>query len=146
MSMLDYEAHIGANVLIWAYTNLWGWPTIGDGTHIGAHCDIGKGVVIGRNCHIQSYAFIPPGVTIVDDVFIGPHVCFTNDKYLKRDGVWIPEPTLICAHVRIGARVTLLPVTVGEYAFIGADSLVTRDIAPYTLAYGRPARIEGRTI
>ena len=130
---------IGNNCYIHHSANLWGC-TIGDGTKIGAFCDIGNGVVIGRNCRIQAFAFIPPGVIIGDNVFIGPRVTFTNDKYLRRDGTWVPEETYIENGARIGAGACLLPIRVGTGALVSMAANVLKDVAPNTKVVGNPAR------
>ena len=130
--------------------NLFGCK-LGDDVTVGAFVEIKKKVVIGNNVKIQAGAFIPDGVTIHDNVFIGPHVCFTNDLYpratnldgtLKTDKDWKVVPTIVERYASIGANVTILcGVTLGEGCMIGAGSVVTKDVAPWTLVVGNPAKV-----
>ena len=123
---------------------------IGNQCKIGAFVEIQKGVVIGNKVKIQAFAFIPEGVTIKNEVFIGPHVCFTNDLYpratrqdgsLKAQDDWIVTPTKVCQKASIGANATILcGVTIGEGAMIGAGSVVIRDVDPWTIVAGNPAK------
>jgi acetyltransferase-like isoleucine patch superfamily enzyme len=101
-------------------------------------------VVIGDNCKIKAFVFIPTGVTIEDDVFIGPNVTFTNDKYPKTRGVWELLEIRIKKGASIGANAIILPgLTIGEYALVGAGSVVTKDVPDYATVSGSPARVMG---
>jgi acetyltransferase-like isoleucine patch superfamily enzyme len=114
---------------------------IGEGTKIGAFCDIGAEVVIGKNCNIQCHVTISNGTVIGDNVFLAPRVTILNDKYM--DGRI--EPVHIGNNAKIGGGSIILPrVRVGEYAFVGAGSVVTRDVPPYSVVYGSPARVKGK--
>lgn len=144
------KAEIGKNTKIWHYVQ------IREGARIGANCILGKGVYIdfnvkvGNNVKIQNGASIYYGVVIEDGVFIGPHVCFTNDKFpravneegdLKLNVDWKVGRILVKKGASIGAGSVILPnVTIGEYAMIGAGSLVTKDVPDYVLVYGNPAK------
>ena len=109
-------------------------------------------VSIGINVKIQNNVSVFHGVTIEDNVFVGPHVCFTNDKSpraVNPDGTvksahdWVAEKTLVKKGASIGAAATILPVIIGEWAMIGAGSIVTKDVPPYALVVGTPAKIVG---
>lgn len=140
---------IGLNTHIWNPCNIYGC-TIGNNCVIGAFVEIQSDVVIGDNCKIESGAYLPTGVIIQDDVFIGPRVVFTNDKYpsavnkdgtLKNKSDWECMKTYVCKGASIGANSTILPgVIIGNYAVVGAGSVVTKDVLPNTLVVGNPAR------
>ena len=147
------EAHIGAGTKIWRQAH------IREHAHIGDTCNIGKGVYIDAGVHIgacakiQNHVSIFEGVTLEDGVFVGPHVCFTNDLApraitaegrLKSADDWEITPTLVKYGASIGAgAIILCGVTVGEFALIGAGSVVTRDVSPHALVFGNPARQHG---
>jgi len=132
-------------------TRIWHFAHIRSGAKIGRNCNIGKdvyidvGVEIGDNVKIQNGVSIYRGVKIEDDAFIGPHAVFTNDLYprsFNRD--WQVVPTLVKRGASIGANATIVcGVTIGEYAMVGAGAVVTRDVPPYGLVYGNPARLRG---
>jgi len=134
------DCRIGEGTVIWDFVNLFGCE-IGQDCKIGSFTEIGRGVIIGDRCKVEPYAFIPPGVTIEDEVFIGPHVTFTNDIFPRAVGDWEIIPTLVKRGASIGANSTIIcGVTVGERSMIGAGSVVTRDVPPYTVVAGNPAR------
>lgn len=144
------DVKLGQGVKIFSFTNLYGCE-IGDDTKIGTFVEIQKGVRIGRRCKISSHTFICEGVTIEDEVFVGHNVTFINDLYprattaegqLQTEADWECRPTLVKRGASIGSGATLLAgVTVGEYALVGAGSVVTRDVPPHTVVAGNPARI-----
>jgi len=114
---------------------------IGNGTKIGAFCELGNGITIGKNCSVQAFVYIPPNVIIMDDVFIGPRVTFTNDKYPPSSNWKNLVPTVVKNGVSIGAGTIILPnLVIGDNAIIGAGSLVTKSIPPNQMWYGSPAR------
>ena len=139
--------------------------SIGDGTRIWRNAHVMPGAVIGKNCnigegcYIENYVRIGNGVTIKnniaiwdnitieDEVFIGPAAVFTNDLRPRAFNKKRPEDfmsTLMKRGATIGANATIVcGITIGEYAFIGAGSVVTRDIPPYQIVYGNPARFKG---
>ena len=115
---------------------------IGDNSFIGPFVEIQKGVVIGKRCRIQSHSFIPEGVTIGDDVFIGHAVAFVNDLFpIANDPSWKPKKTLIGPKVSIGNNATLLPVVIKEGSLVGAGSVVTKNVAAYSIVAGNPAKV-----
>jgi acetyltransferase-like isoleucine patch superfamily enzyme len=117
--------------------NIYGETNIGEDTKIGAFSDIGN-CTIGKRCNIQTMVSIPRGTIIGDDVFIGPQVTICNDKYPPSKLV---SPVIIKDHASIGGNVTILPgVTIGEYAIIGAGSVVTKNVPNSEVWYGNPAK------
>jgi UDP-2-acetamido-3-amino-2,3-dideoxy-glucuronate N-acetyltransferase len=147
------KATIGPGAKIWHYAQ------VREDAHIGANCIIAKGVYIdfavsiGANSKLQNGVCVYHGVTIQDGVFLGPGVILTNDQLprainpdgsLKKDADWQVNPIVIKRGASIGAGSVVLPgVTIGEFALIGAGAVVTRDIPPYGLGYGNPARLHG---
>lgn len=144
------NVRLGRDVKIYAFVNLYGCE-IGDECKIGTFVEIQKGVQIGQRVKVSSHSFICEGVTIEDEVFIGHGVMFINDKYpraateegaLQTEADWVCTPTLVKKGASIGSNATILcGVTIGEYAIIGAGSVVTHDVPPGTIVAGTPARI-----
>ena len=132
-------------------TNIWQFCVVLQDAKIGSNCNICAGVLIenkvtiGDNVTIKSGVQLWDGVTIEDDVFIGPNVTFTNDL-VPRSKIHSKEyeKTVIKKGASIGANATILAgITVGEYAFIGAGSVVTKNISRNSLWYGNPAIQKG---
>jgi acetyltransferase-like isoleucine patch superfamily enzyme len=144
------DVKLGKDVKIFAFVNLYGC-TIGDNTKVGTFVEIQKGAVIGRNCKISSHTFICEGVTIEDDVFISHNVTFINDMYprsttaggcLQTEADWKVIPTFIRKGASVGSSATILAgVTVGEGAIVGAGAVVTKDVPPWTIVAGNPAKV-----
>lgn len=133
-------------------TKIWHFAHVRKGSHIGKNCNIGKSVYIdidskiGDNVKIQNFVSVYKGVTIEDDVFVGPSVTFTNDMY-PRAFIWDEghvSETLIGRGASIGANATLVcGIRVGEYAMIGAGSVVAEDVPTHALILGNPGRQVG---
>ena len=134
---------IGKGTKIWQFVVILEGATIGKDCNICAHTLIEGGVVIGDRVTIKSGVFVWDGVTIKDDVFVGPGVTFTNDLYprSKQHQVVFPE-TIINQGASIGANATILAgIKVGEYAMIGAGSVVVKDVPKNAVVAGNPAKI-----
>lgn len=144
------DVKLAKEVRIFHFVNLYGCE-IGHNTKIGSFVEIQKNAKIGANCKISSHSFICEGVTIEDEVFIGHNVSFINDKYprattqegnLQTEADWTIEPTLVKRGASIGSGATILSnVVIGEYAIVGAGSVVTKDVPDHTIVAGCPARV-----
>ena len=144
------DVKLGKGVRLYGFTNLYGCE-IGDEVKIGAFVEVQKGAKIGSRCKISSHSFICEGVTLEEEVFIGHNVTFINDLYprstnadgqLQTEADWKCVPTLVKKGASIGSSATLLcGITVGEYAIVGAGSVVTKDVPPYSIVAGNPAKV-----
>jgi UDP-2-acetamido-3-amino-2,3-dideoxy-glucuronate N-acetyltransferase len=143
------DVKLGNDVKIFNFVNAYGCE-IGDRTKVGTFVEIQKGAFIGSDCKISSHSFICEGVTIGNRVFIGHNVTFINDKYpaatnpdgsMQTDADWSVDPIIVDEGVSIGSSVTVLcGVTIGKNAVVGAGSVVTKDIPPFQVWAGNPAR------
>lgn len=119
---------------------------IGQGTVIGAFCFVAAGAVIGRGTRIQSHTSVFRGVVLGEDVFVGPGAMFTNVKRPRAAIVRAPDfdETHVDDGATIGAHATLVaPVRVGRFAMVGAGAVVTKDVPPFAIVTGVPARVVG---
>jgi UDP-2-acetamido-3-amino-2,3-dideoxy-glucuronate N-acetyltransferase len=152
----DYFAHetavIDEGCKIGCGTKIWHFSHIMSGCEIGEHCNIGQNVVVspgvrlGKNVKVQNNVSIYTGVICEDDVFLGPSMVFTNivnprSAIIRRDSYL---PTIVEKGASIGANSTILCGNrIGAYSFIGAGAVVTKDVKPYALVVGNPARQTG---
>lgn len=145
-AFVEEGAQIAEGTRLWAFTNVQAGAVIGKNCNICDGSFVEKGVVIGDHVTIKHHVAIFDGVTIEDDVFIGSNVALINDRYPRshRLDPWTLEKTLIKKGATIGSNATILcGLTIGEYAFVGAGSVVTQNVPAYALVYGNPARIKG---
>jgi acetyltransferase-like isoleucine patch superfamily enzyme len=142
------SAHVSDKACIGSGTRIWINVQIRENVEIGQDCVLSKDVYIdhavriGNRTKIQNSVSVYNGVTIGDDVFIGPNVTFTNDRVPRAFNTdWRVTPTVIADGSSIGANATIVcGITVGEYAMVAAGSVVTKDVPPYMLVMGNPAR------
>jgi UDP-2-acetamido-3-amino-2,3-dideoxy-glucuronate N-acetyltransferase len=145
-SYVDPGAEIGASTRVWHFSHIMSGVRIGRGCNIGQNVFIASGVVLGDNVKVQNNVSIYSGVVIEDDVFLGPSMVFTNvvnpRSHVSRKDEY--RQTLVRKGVSIGANATIVcGVTLGQYSFVGAGAVVTRDLPDYALVYGNPGRVQG---
>lgn len=145
-AVIDEGCRIGAGTRIWHFSHIMGGSVLGEGCNIGQNVVISPDVVLGKNVKVQNNVSVYTGVTCGNDVFLGPSCVFTNvinprsavnrkNQYARTyvgDGATIgANATIVCGH------------DIGEYAFIGAGAVVTKDVPPYAMLVGNPARQSG---
>ena len=140
-AIVDSRASIGDGTIVWVNVQIREQAVIGKDCVISKDVYIDKNVVIGDRCKIQNSVSVYDGVTIGDDVFVGPNAVFTNDKVPRAFNTeWKIVPTKIGTGASLGANATIVcGVEIGEYSMVAAGSVVTKDVAPYTLVLGNPA-------
>ena len=145
-AIIDDNVTIGEGTKIWCFTHILKNTTIGNNCIFGQNCVVGANVNIGNNVKVQNNISIYDGVEVEDDVFLGPSMVFTNvinpRSFIERKTEF--KKTLMKKGCSVGANATIVcGVTVGRYAFVGAGSVVTKDIPDFALAYGSPAKVRG---
>ena len=161
--MIHRTAEVEEGTIIGSNTSIWHHCHVRKGAKIGSNCSLGKGVyidhdvIVGNNVKIQNNVSVYYKAILEDGVFIGPHVCFTNDNLprainpdnsLKSGGAvgsdWKIAEIIIRKGASIGANSTLLAgIVIGEFALVGAGSVVTKNVPDYGLVYGVPAKLVG---
>lgn len=146
-SYIDENVQIGEGTRIWHFCHIMSGARIGRNCTIGQNVFIGRDVVIGDGCKIQNNVSVYEGVTLEENVFCGPSMVFTNDLNPRAafpKGRERFVKTLVKRGCTIGANATIVcGVTLGEHSFIGAGAVVTKDVPPYALVFGVPAKIHG---
>ncbi|GIU92160.1 MAG: acetylglucosamine-1-phosphate uridylyltransferase [Acidimicrobiia bacterium] len=154
--MIAPTADVDARASIAATARVWHLAQVREGAVVGENCVVGRGayidagVKIGANCKIQNHALVYAPAVLEDGVFVGPAVVLTNDTYpraINADGTlksatdWHPRGVIVRRGASIGARAVVLGgVEIGEWALVAAGAVVTRDVPPYGLVVGSPAR------
>lgn len=142
-AIVDEGAQIGEGTRVWHWAHICGGARIGQGCSFGQNVFVGNKVVIGDNVKVQNNVSVYDNVTLEDDVFCGPSMVFTN-VYNPRSAVSRKDEyrnTLVKKGATLGANCTIVcGVTIGEHAFIGAGSVVNKDVPNYALMVGVPAR------
>ena len=137
--------HIGENTRVWQYVVILKGAVVGNNCNINCHTFIENDVTIGDNVTVKCGVYLWDGLRIEDNVYIGPNATFTNDKYPRSKQYPATFQKIVLEKgCSIGANATVLGgVTIGMYAIVGAGSVVTDNVAPYTLVAGNPARVIG---
>lgn len=142
-AIVDDGAVVGAGTRVWHFVHICGGARIGEKCSFGQNVFVGNKVVIGNNVKVQNNVSIYDNVYIEDDVFCGPSMVFTN-VYNPRSAVTRKDEyrdTLVKKGATIGANATIVcGVTIGEYAFIGAGAVINKDVKPFALMAGVPAK------
>ena len=142
-SIIDDGCEIGDNVKIWHFSHIMTGCKIGDNCNLGQNVVVSQRVILGRNVRVQNNVSIYEGVICEDDVFLGPSMVFTNvinpRSALSRKNEYMA--TWVRKGATLGANATIICGNeIGEYAFVGAGAVITRNVAPYALVVGNPSR------
>ncbi len=140
---IDNDVNIGDNTKIWHFSHVLSNTTIGENCSFGQNCVVGPKVTIGNGVKVQNNISIYEGVEVEDDVFLGPSMVFTNvinpRAFIQRKDEF--KKTLLKRGSTVGANATIVcGVTVGEYALIGSGAVINKDVKPYALMVGVPAK------
>lgn len=145
-SIIDENCFIGNGTKIWHFSHIMSGARLGNHCNVGQNVVVGRNVEIGNNVRIQNNVSVYEGVVCEDDVFLGPSVVLTNvinprSAVSRKDQF---KPTIIRKGATIGANATIICGNeIGAYAFIGAGAVVTKNILPYALVLGNPAKQVG---
>jgi UDP-2-acetamido-3-amino-2,3-dideoxy-glucuronate N-acetyltransferase len=145
-AIIDEGAQIGEGSRIWHWVHVCGGAKIGRGVSLGQNVFVGNKVVIGDYCKVQNNVSVYDNVTLEEGVFCGPSMVFTNvynpRSLIERKAEY--RDTLVKKGVTLGANCTIVcGVTIGEYAFVGAGAVINKDVKPYALMVGVPAKQVG---
>ncbi|MDH5493222.1 MAG: N-acetyltransferase [Myxococcales bacterium] len=145
-SVIDDGVEIGAGAKVWHFCHVSSGARLGSGCVLGQNVFVGRGVILGDGVRVQNNVSIYEGVEIADDVFLGPSCVFTNVNnprahVQRRDEFRI---TRVGRGASVGANATIVcGHDIGDYAFVGAGSVVTRSVPPHAIVYGVPSRRRG---
>jgi acetyltransferase-like isoleucine patch superfamily enzyme len=153
-ALVESEA-VGSGTRVWAYAHVLKNAHVGENCNIGDHAFVESGAVVGNNVTLKNHVCVWEGVTLEDDVFVGPQVAFTNDRYPRSPRMaevrgrygdknrWLVK-TVVEQGCSIGANATIVcGVRLGRYCVIAAGAIVTKDVEPFALMIGSPARRVG---
>jgi acetyltransferase-like isoleucine patch superfamily enzyme len=151
-ALVDDADAIGPDTNVWAYAHVMAGARVGNHCNLGDHAFVEAGAVVGDNVTLKNNVAVWEGITIEDDVFVGPSVVFTNDRFPRSSRAaaagqryrdksnWL-ETTVVRRGCSIGAGATICPgIELGRYSMIAAGSVPTKNVEPYSLVMGAPAR------
>ena len=142
-AIVDDGAQIGKDCRVWHFVHVCPGAQIGDGVSLGQNVFVGNKVTIGNKCKIQNNVSIYDNVHLEDEVFCGPSMVFTN-VYNPRSGIERKDEyldTIVKKGATLGANCTIVcGVVIGEYSFVGAGAVINKDVKPYSLMVGVPAK------
>jgi len=142
-AVIDADCSIGKNTKIWHFSHIMSHAKIGENCNIGQNVVVSPNVVLGTNVKVQNNVSIYTGVICEDDVFLGPSMVFTNvinprSAIIRKEEY---KQTLVKRGASIGANATIIcGNSIGEYALIGAGAVITKEVLPYALVVGNPAK------
>ena len=147
-AIVDQPCDIGAGTKIWHFSHVMAHSSIGEGCSIGQNVFVATRARIGNNVKIQNNVSVYEGVELEDDVFCGPSMVFTNvntpRSAFPRNRAEDYQRTIVRRGASIGANATIVcGHTIGEFAFVGAGSVVTKDVPAHAVVFGNPARLRG---
>lgn len=142
-AIVDEGAEIGAKTRVWHFVHVCGGAQIGEGCSLGQNVYVGNKVTIGNNVKVQNNVSVYDNVYIEDDVFCGPSMVFTNvynpRAFIERKTEY--RDTLVKRGATLGANSTIVcGVTIGEYSLVGAGAVINKDVKPFALMVGVPAK------
>lgn len=147
-SFVDDGVKIGVGTKIWHFCHIQSGTVIGSQCSMGQNVNVGNNVTIGDNVKIQNNVSVYEGVVLENGVFCGPSCVFTNDltpRALYPKGSCNYKKTVVKHGATLGANSTIVcGTTIGEWAMVGAGAVVTKDVPPYALVVGNPARVVGK--
>ena len=144
LALVESE-NIGDGTKVWGWSHVMKGARIGKDCNIGEHCFIETNVVLGDRVTVKNGVAVWDGVTAENDVFLGPNAVLTNDmRPRSRSSNFKPQKTLLKKGCSIGANATVLcGITIGQYALVGAGSVVTGDVPDFAVVVGNPGRMRG---
>jgi len=142
-AIVDEGAQIGANTRVWHFVHVCGGAQIGEACSLGQNVFVGNKVTIGNNVKVQNNVSVYDNVHLEDDVFCGPSMVFTNvynpRSFIERKTEY--RDTIVKRGATLGANSTIVcGVTIGEYSLVGAGAVINKDVKPFALMVGVPAK------